>query len=57
VDCDDVTLLIAVGERRPLTGVEQHDLHQRVATCEECAELTMEAGSRRRRAGAWSTGT
>jgi hypothetical protein len=36
VDCDDVTLLIAVGERRPLTGVEQDDLHQHAATCEQC---------------------
>jgi hypothetical protein len=43
VDGDDVTLLIAVGERRPLTGSEQHQLHQHVATCEACAELTLEA--------------
>jgi hypothetical protein len=38
-----MTLLIAVGEGPPLTGVEQHDLHQHVATCEDCAELTIEA--------------
>ena len=39
-----MTVLIAVGERRPLTGAEEHELHQHVATCEECAELTMEPG-------------
>jgi WD40 repeat protein/tRNA A-37 threonylcarbamoyl transferase component Bud32 len=44
VDCDDVTVLIAVGESRPLTGAEQHELHLHVATCEQCAELTMETG-------------
>ncbi|HEX3483013.1 MAG TPA: serine/threonine-protein kinase [Kofleriaceae bacterium] len=39
-----MTVLIAVGERRPLTGAEQHELHQHVITCDQCAELTMEAG-------------
>jgi eukaryotic-like serine/threonine-protein kinase len=42
VDCDDVTLLIAVGERRTLSGLEQRQLHQHVAGCEACAELTTE---------------
>ena len=38
-----MTVLIAVGERRPLTGAEEHALHQHVATCEQCAELTLQS--------------
>ncbi|HEX8115440.1 MAG TPA: hypothetical protein VF516_47260 [Kofleriaceae bacterium] len=41
--------MIAVGERRPLTGVEQHQLHQHVATCEACAELRVEVGDDQQR--------
>ncbi|HEX3759977.1 MAG TPA: serine/threonine-protein kinase [Kofleriaceae bacterium] len=37
-----MTLLVAVGERRALSGIEEHELHQHVATCDACAELTME---------------
>ncbi|HEX7837891.1 MAG TPA: serine/threonine-protein kinase, partial [Kofleriaceae bacterium] len=45
MDCDDVMLMVAVGEGRTLSGAEEREYHQHVETCETCRALTVEASS------------
>jgi WD40 repeat protein/tRNA A-37 threonylcarbamoyl transferase component Bud32 len=49
VDCDDVMLLVAVGEGRTLSGAEEHQFQDHVAGCETCRAVTVETADDRLR--------
>ncbi|HEU4730825.1 MAG TPA: hypothetical protein VFT22_23180, partial [Kofleriaceae bacterium] len=42
MDCDDVMLLVAVGEGRTLSGAEESQLKLHVASCDKCRQVAAE---------------